>query len=92
MNQALTSGTRPRYSFRRVLQRVLVGLMLVSLLVLTPTTALAQKKKKKEEELPTKSYVLPYLVVMAMVSVGLMTVCRPGKRQDRPDDKKADEE
>ena len=32
------------------------------------------------------------MIVMMMVSVGLMTVCRPGKRKDRPDDKKVDDE
>lgn len=76
---------------RRLAHRVLLGALLVSCLLLTPSTALA-KKKKEEEAAPTKSYVLPYLVVMMMVSVGLMTVCRPGKRKDRPDDKKPDEE
>jgi hypothetical protein len=77
--------------YRRVAHGLLMAALVGGCLLLTPATASAAKKKK-EEEAPTKSYVGPYLVVMMMVSVGLMTVCRPGKRKDRPDDKKPDEE
>ena len=76
---------------RRAAQRVVVTLVIFGCLVLTPSLALAAKKKK-EEEAPTKSYVGAYMIVMMMVSVGLMTVCRPGKRKDRPDEKKLNEE
>jgi hypothetical protein len=58
------------------------ALMIVCLLLAQPALA---KKKKKEEEAPTKSYVLPYMVVIMMVSVGLMTVCRPGSRKGQDD-------
>jgi acyl dehydratase len=77
--------------YRRVAHGLLLGALLIGCLLLTPATASAAKKKK-EEEAPTKSYVLPYMVVMMMVSVGLMTVCRPGKRKDRPDEVKPEEE
>ncbi len=77
--------------YRRAAQRVVVTLVIVGCLVLTPSLALAAKKKK-EEEAPTKSYVGAYMIVIMMVSVGLMTICRPGKRKDRPDDKKLNED
>jgi hypothetical protein len=77
--------------YRRVAHGLLMAALVGGCLLLTPATASAAKKKK-EEEAPTKSYVGPYLVVMMMVSVGLMTVCRPGKRKDRPDDKKPEDE
>ena len=76
--------------YRRTAQRVVVTLVILGCLVFTPSLALAAKKKK-EEEAPTKSYVGAYLIVMMMVSVGLMTICRPGKRKDRPDEKKLHE-
>jgi hypothetical protein len=77
--------------YHRLAQGLLMAALVGGCLMLTPATASAAKKKK-EEEVPTKSYVLPYMIVMMMVSVGLMTVCRPGKRKDRPDEKKPDEE
>lgn len=88
MNRTLASDTS---WYRRTAQRVVVTLVILGCLVFTPSMALAAKKKK-EEEAPTKSYVGAYFIVMMMVSVGLMTVCRPGKRKDRPDDKKPDDE
>jgi quinol-cytochrome oxidoreductase complex cytochrome b subunit len=77
--------------YRRAARRLVVTLVILGCLVFTPSLALAAKKKK-EEEAPTKSYVGAYMIVMMMVSVGLMTVCRPGKRKDRPDEKKAGDE
>jgi len=65
---------------------VLVALTLAILLV--PQSAVAAKKKKKEEAAPTKSYVLPYMIVMAMIGVGLMTICRPSSRADKLEDTK----
>ena len=84
-----SAASRPWY--RRVAHGMLLASLLVGCLLLTPATASAAKKKK-EEEAPKKSYVLPYMIVMMMVSVGLMAVCRPGKRADRPEDKKPEEE
>jgi hypothetical protein len=78
--------------YRRVAHGLLMAALIGGCLLLTPASASAAKKKKEEEAPPTKSYVGPYLVVMMMVSAGLMTVCRPGKRKDRPDEKKPDEE
>jgi hypothetical protein len=54
--------------------------------------AWAQKKKKEVEAAPTKSYVWPYAIVLAMLGIGLMTVCRPTSRLDKPDDKVKEEE
>jgi hypothetical protein len=65
----------------------LVFSLLVACLLFTPSTVLAAKKKKQEEAAPTKSYVLPYFIVMMMVGVGLMTIARPGSRKDRLEEK-----
>jgi uncharacterized membrane protein YdfJ with MMPL/SSD domain len=77
--------------FSAAFRTLVVALAVASLLVLTPSTALAQKKKKQEEAAPTKSYVASYFITIMMVSVGLMTICRPGKRKDRPDEKPEEE-
>lgn len=52
----------------------------------------AAKKKKDEVAAPTKSYVLPYMIVIAVMALGLMTALRPGKRADSPEDKRTDKE
>ena len=50
-------------------------------------------KKKVVEEAPTKSYTLPYLIVIILIGAGLMAICRPSRRADRPEEKlKPDEE
>ena len=54
--------------------------------------AWAKAKKKEVEEVETKSYVLPYLIVITMVSVGVMTVCRPSRRLDKAEEKVKKEE
>jgi hypothetical protein len=75
----------------RVAHRLaVVALLVVCLLFASP--ALAAKKKKEDAAPPKKSYVIPYMVVLMLVSVGLMTVCRPGRRKDRVDEKKKGEE
>jgi uncharacterized membrane protein len=75
----------------RFAHRVAVVVLLVVCLLFT-SPALAAKKKKEEVAAPTKSYVLPYIIVLMLVSVGLMTVCRPGRRLDRVDEKKKSDE
>lgn len=51
--------------------------------LLTSPVALAAKKKAAEAA-PTKSYTMPYLIVIAVVAIGLMTVMRPSGRLDQP--------
>jgi hypothetical protein len=47
-------------------------------------TALAAKKKKEEAVgPPKKSYTASYLIVIMGLTVGLMTILRPGKRLDK---------
>lgn len=64
----------------------------VAFWLMSSEVVLAAKKKAQEAAPPTKSYVGAYFIVMMLVGVGLMTVCRPGKRKERPDEKKPDEE
>jgi hypothetical protein len=47
--------------------------------------------KKKEVEVETKSYTMPYLIVIMLIGGGLMAICRPSRRADKPDDKAPDE-
>jgi hypothetical protein len=47
---------------------------------------LAAAKKKVVEEVEKKSYTMPYLIVIMLIGVGLMTICRPSSRADKPDD------
>jgi hypothetical protein len=55
--------------------------------------AIAAAKKKVVEEAETKSYTVPYLIVIMLIGVGLMAICRPSRRADKPNEKvKQDEE
>ncbi len=59
----------------------------------TPGVVMAKGKKIAEKEAPaTKSYVFPYIIVLAVLGLGVMTVCRPSKRVDKPIDRAKDEE
>ena len=81
--------TRGRHWFYRAAP----VLMAAYLWLLTSPLALAAKKKAVEAA-PTKSYTMPYLIVIVLVGVGLMTVMRPSSRLDQPLDmnKKNDKE
>jgi hypothetical protein len=68
-----------RQQFYRIAPVVLAGY----LWLLTSPLALAAKKKAVEAA-PTKSYTMPYLIVIVLVGVGLMTVMRPSSRLDQP--------
>ncbi len=74
---------------RQIVRGALMALLVAGTLVAGSSDAYAQKKKKAEEA-PKKSYVFAYTITMMMVSLGLMTVCRPGKRKERPDELKDD--
>ena len=78
---------------RTTAQRVAV-LLLVAMTVALFTTspAWAKPKKQEKEAPPSKSYVVPYMVVLAMIGVGLMAVCRPANRLEKPDDRMQKEE
>jgi hypothetical protein len=81
------------FRLRRALRITVVAMLIVCLALASP--ALAAKKKKEDEAAPTKSYVVPYMIVLMLVSVGLMTVCRPGSRKNPVEEnqkkKKSDE-
>jgi hypothetical protein len=49
--------------------------------------AYAAKKKVEEVAAPEKSYVMPYMIVLMVMGLGLMTICRPSSRADKVDDK-----
>ncbi len=59
----------------------------VVLILLDASPAAWAKKSKAEEVAPTKSYVMPYMIVIMMIGVGLMTACRPAKRADKVEDR-----
>jgi hypothetical protein len=48
--------------------------------------ALAAAKKKVVEEVEKKSYTMPYLIVIVLIGGGLMAICRPSSRADKPDE------
>lgn len=54
--------------------------------------ALAQPKATEEAGPPSKSYVLPYVIVLTAVGIGLMVVLRPSSRADKIPDQPRDEE
>ncbi len=70
--------------------RWLIVALVLSLAAVSPASA--APKKKAEEVAATKSYVVPYMVVLALVGLGLMSVCRPSKRKDKPDERKEEED
>ena len=55
--------------------------------LLTSPLVWAAAKKKAEAPVETKSYTMPYLIVIMVISMGLMTICRPSKRLDKAEDK-----
>ena len=75
-----------------LVQRASLFVLAVYFWLLSSPLVWAAKKKAKEVAPPTKSYVLPYLIVLALLAVGLMTVCRPGGRRDRVEEKVKDKE
>jgi hypothetical protein len=68
---------------RHLLYRFAPVVLAAYLWLLTSPVALAAKKKAVEAA-PTKSYTMPYLIVIVLVGVGLMTVMRPSSRLDQP--------
>ena len=68
---------------RHLLYRFAPVVLAAYLWLLTSPVALAAKKKAVEAA-PTKSYTMPYFIVIMLVGVGLMTVMRPSSRLDQP--------
>lgn len=77
---------------KAALRRALPLVLVLCVLATASPLALAKSKKKEEAAAPTKSYTVPYMIVIALVSIGLMTVARPSRRADKPPDKKLREE
>lgn len=77
---------------RRVGRQAAFLALTCSMWLMTTDLAWAKRAKKELEEAETKSYVVPYMIVIALVAVGLMTVCRPSRRLDKADEKQAKEE
>jgi hypothetical protein len=75
---------------RGAYRAALLAVLILGMLCTGPVAMAA--KKEKEEAAPTKSYVLPYFIVMVLLGAGLMTVCRPGTRKDKVDEKKPKQE
>ena len=78
--------SRSLRSLRRA--RVVVVALVLALASVSPAWA----APKKEEVAATKSYVLPYIIVLGVIGLSLMTICRPSRRKDKPDDRKLDDE
>ncbi len=76
LRATLTQGRHLLYRFAPVV-------LAAYLWLLTSPVALAAKKKAVEAA-PTKSYTMPYFIVIMLVGVGLMTVMRPSNRLDQP--------
>ncbi len=67
--------------------------LIASLCLFDTSVSWAAKKKAEAEAAPTKSYVVPYMIVLVLLGGGLMAVCRPSGRHDKMDDmNKKDEE
>ena len=79
------------------MKKLIASLALASVVWITAVDVASAAPKKKEEPAaaPTKSYTVPYMLVLMLVGVGIMTVCRPTGRLEKVDDKlkkKSDEE
>ncbi len=80
-------GSSPRFARRATWAALAILFFLLS------SPALAAPRKKVVEEAETKNYTVPYLIVVILIGVGLMAICRPSHRADKPDEKvKPDEE
>ena len=81
-------------TFRRTRRLLAVLFVAISLAPALPSTALAQRPGRNDKILEvdtSKSYVLPYALVVLGVALGLMIVARPSTRADSPK-RRVDEE
>jgi predicted PurR-regulated permease PerM len=80
---------RIHFALRRsanVARRFLPLAMAIYIAIASSPLVWAAKKKKEEAAAPTKSYVIPYMIVIAIMALGMMTVARPGRRLDKASD------
>jgi hypothetical protein len=65
----------------------------IACFAVAPTAAWAAKGKAKQEEpVAAKDYIMSYFVVGALMGIGLMTLCRPGKREEKVEITRDDED
>jgi TRAP-type C4-dicarboxylate transport system permease small subunit len=70
---------------RRILNRcTLVGLIAAAHFAVLTGVAWAKPHKEAAAEVQSKSYVLPYAVVVLGIGLGVIVVLRPVKRDDEP--------
>lgn len=72
-----------------------VACWLFNLLVLcamSPAVWAKGPKPSATEESASKDYVMSWVIVGALVGLGLMTLCRPGKREEKVEVNRADDE
>jgi hypothetical protein len=64
----------------------LLGLSVFCWTLMSPVVLAAKKKAAEAPVDQGKSYTLPYMFVIALLSVGLMAVLRPGSRTEKGDE------
>ena len=72
---------------RRIIPWLAAVCVMFAMLCITPTPALAQRKGVNDKLLEvdtSKSYALPYALVVLGVALGLLIVARPSTRADEP--------
>ncbi|HEX3726063.1 MAG TPA: hypothetical protein VHV08_07455 [Pirellulales bacterium] len=78
----------PSRMLMAVCRRAGCALLIGSLWLGSSDLAVAAAKKKPEPEAaPTKSYTVPYMLVVALIGMGIMAIGRPSNRLDKVDDK-----
>jgi hypothetical protein len=88
----MKSSSRFPISVRRAFRLLACLALGCTLCLVTSEVAWAKSKKKVVEVVETKSYVFPYILVISLVAVGVMSVCRPGGRLDKSDDSKKEKD
>ena len=72
---------------RKIILGVATAFVMLAIVSISPNAALAQRKGVNDKLLEvdtSKSYALPYVLVVLGVALGVMIVARPGTRADEP--------